>query len=187
MPEASSAEARYQRTYRQHHEAVLRYCFRRTARDDAPDAAAEVFVVAWRRLDDLPSGDETLPWLYGVARRVLSNRWRSDRRRARLLRRVRSIAPGQPVEPESVVVQREEDQQVHDALDRLRAGDREVLRLAAWEGLSTREISLVLGCTPQAAEKRLYRAKGRLAHELGVEAHESSSSATAPRQEGGAT
>lgn len=40
---------------------------------DAADAVAETFLVAWRRLPEVPSGEEARPWLYGVARRTLAN------------------------------------------------------------------------------------------------------------------
>ena len=42
------------------------------------EVIAEVFVVAWRRLDELP--DPVLPWLYGAARRVLANEFRHQSR-----------------------------------------------------------------------------------------------------------
>ena len=47
---------------------------------------AETFLVAWRRLDDVPA--DALPWLYGVARRVLANQRRSADRGAALERRL---------------------------------------------------------------------------------------------------
>jgi RNA polymerase sigma-70 factor (ECF subfamily) len=43
----------------------------------APDVVAETFLVAWRRLDDVPA--DPLPWLYGVARRVLARLSERDR------------------------------------------------------------------------------------------------------------
>jgi RNA polymerase sigma-70 factor (ECF subfamily) len=46
--------------------------------DAAADLAQEVFVVAWRRRDQVP--DNSLPWLYGVARRLLANYVRAQRR-----------------------------------------------------------------------------------------------------------
>jgi RNA polymerase sigma-70 factor (ECF subfamily) len=178
MPGGSSTEARFQTLYRQHHDRVLRYCMRRVGRADAVDAAADVFVVAWRRIEQVPSGDRTLPWLYGVARRVLSNQWRSTRRFHRLFQRLGSMAREQPSEPERVIVQREEDEWVLDALNRLSRSDQEVLRLAAWEELSAAQIAEAVGCSPAAAQKRLYRAKGRLARHLGLKATDSPSSTT---------
>ena len=54
------------------------------------------------------------------------------------------------------------------AIDRLPAGDQEIIRLAGWEELERSEIAVVLGCTPNAVTKRLGRALDRLASELGV-------------------
>ena len=78
------ADARFERIYDQYQRPVLAYCLRRASRDDAYEAANEVFTVAWNRFDDMPLGEATLPWLYGVARRVLSHKRRSATRFLRL-------------------------------------------------------------------------------------------------------
>ena len=70
---------RFERIYVDHYDAVLRYCLRRTNREDALDTAAETFTVAWRRRADMPVDGE-LPWLYGVARKLLANHHRSAAR-----------------------------------------------------------------------------------------------------------
>ncbi len=58
--------------YEIHHARVLAYALRRTRTvADAEDAAAETFVVAWRKRASIPA--DPLPWLYGIARRVLAN------------------------------------------------------------------------------------------------------------------
>src|SRR5437870_5088069 len=80
---------RFRAIYVENYLAVLAYALRRTETDDdAADVVAETFLVLWRRLDDAPAGDQTRPWLYGVARRVLSNARRSERRRSRLVARL---------------------------------------------------------------------------------------------------
>jgi RNA polymerase sigma-70 factor (ECF subfamily) len=61
------------------------------------------------------------------------------------------------------VVQRAEYDAVLEAASRLSSRDREVLNLAAWEGLPHREIADILGCSLAAVDQRLHRAKGRLA------------------------
>lgn len=156
---------RFADLYDEHRGAVLAYCLRRTGRSDAEDAVAETFATAWRRVGDIPL-DMTLPWLYGVARRVLSRQHRSRRR----LRQLRSKIGSQPVAamagPEAEVVQRLEYRLVAEALRRLSADDREVLMLAAWEGLGGAEIGAVVGCSADAAAQRLHRARRRL--EAGV-------------------
>ena len=81
---SAAAEISFATLYRQHHRAVLAYCARRASPADAWDAASEVFVVAWRRLNDVPAVEHARPWLYGVAFRVLANQRRSTHRRIRL-------------------------------------------------------------------------------------------------------
>jgi hypothetical protein len=45
---------------------------------------ADVFLIAWRRLDEVPEGEAARVWLYATARRVIANRKRSERRRVAL-------------------------------------------------------------------------------------------------------
>ena len=156
-------EAWFDRLYEKHHRPVLAYCARRTASADADDAASEVFTVAWRRRDDVPGGERALPWLYGVARNVLLHQHRSSARFRRLTTRVAAVQDPPPPTPDAVVVQREEYTLVRDAVGQLRSNDREVLLLSAWEGLSHSQIADVLGTTQAAVDKRLTRAKQRLA------------------------
>lgn len=142
-----------------HYDAVMAYARRRTAQlADAEDAVAETFIVAWRRLEDKPPGGE-LPWLYAIARRVLSNQRRGTARRVRLGERVQATAriltEGETGVPELL-----------DALARLGRTDQEVLRLTAWEGLTPAEIGAVLGISPNAAAIRLHRARARLERDL---------------------
>lgn len=153
----------FDRLYEQHHRHVLAYCARRAAPADADDAAAEVFAVAWRRREDVPGGDRVLPWLYGVARNVLSHQRRSSQRFRRLTSRVANVQDPLPPTPDAVVVEQEEYALVRDAVGSLKANDREVLLLSAWEGLSHSQIAEALGLSAAAVDKRLTRAKQRLA------------------------
>jgi RNA polymerase sigma-70 factor (ECF subfamily) len=147
--------------YARHNGAVRAYCLRRMNSDDVPDAVADVFTVAWRRLDAVPAGD-ALPWLYGVARRVVAGYTRSHNRRQRLAVRLAGVRPRTPLQPEPQVIQGDEYQQVHEALAMLREKDREVLLLAAWEELSHQQIAEIIDCSPAAAAQRLHRAKQKL-------------------------
>ena len=83
---------------------VLAYCLRRTSESDAHDATAEVSAVAWRRRRELPVGDETLPWLYGVAANVLRNQARSSRRARNLVGKIGSQRQPEMAGPETQVV-----------------------------------------------------------------------------------
>ncbi len=152
------AELRFERLYAQHGRAVLAYSVRRAPVDEAADIVAETFLVAWRRLDDVPAEDARL-WLYGVARRVLANQQRSERRRQRLADRLRQELPAVL---ESVPAPDLQAGAVEAALARLRPEDREVLRLSAWEELTPVEIATVLGVSQVAVRSRLHRARRRL-------------------------
>jgi RNA polymerase sigma-70 factor (ECF subfamily) len=74
----STRRARFEALWGDHYEAVVRFALRRAPRDRAPDIAEETFLAAWRRLDEIPA--DAGPWLYGVARGVLANDRRSQRR-----------------------------------------------------------------------------------------------------------
>jgi DNA-directed RNA polymerase specialized sigma24 family protein len=87
-----SPNDRFEALYRAHSLDVLGYCARRTSHEEAKDAASDVFMVALRRIDDMPEGDRVLPWLYTVAKNVISNRNRSTRRRLRLASKVADAA-----------------------------------------------------------------------------------------------
>ena len=139
--------------FRAHHDAVLAYALRRAHADDARDVVAETFLVAWRRFGEAPR-DAALPWLYGVARRVLANQRRATGRRAALVDRVgasTSSATGACDSP------------VAAALAALPDADREALLLLAWEGLSSEEAARALGCRPATFRMRAHRARRRLA------------------------
>jgi RNA polymerase sigma factor (sigma-70 family) len=138
---------------------ILAYCgWRAGSASDAQDAAAEVFLTAWRRLDELPDGDAARVWLYATARRVIANQRRSDRRRVALYERLALDAAAFPQGPPSPS---REEALVHEALGRLGPRDREVLLLAEWEGLSAAEIAAVMGCLAITARGRLHRARRR--------------------------
>jgi RNA polymerase sigma-70 factor (ECF subfamily) len=159
----SAADRRFDELYEQHFRHVLAYCLRRIPSADAYDAANEVFAIAWRRIEDVPAGEAARPWLFVVARRVVFRRRRSARRFRNLVGRAVALRESSPPDPESVVVLRAEYDLVLRAASRLSRDDREILNLAAWEGLPHREIADMLGCSIAAVDQRLHRAKERLA------------------------
>jgi RNA polymerase sigma factor (sigma-70 family) len=152
-------ERRFRVLYQRHQPDVLAYFLRRLRREDAVEATADVFVTAWRRLDDIPADGEARLWLFGVARNVLRNQQRTVRRWRRLIGRSATAGrPDPPAAPEVLVVRRAEDDAVLTALAELRPVDRDVLTLRLWEGASFAEVAQVMGCSRHAAEQRYARA-----------------------------
>lgn len=158
---------RFRHVYAEHFDRVLGYALRRVARpEDAADVVSETFLVAWRRLGDVPEEPRTRLWLYGVARRVLANQRRGERRRTALGERLASeLAVSVPDHAAGV------SERVHyaAALEQLAEHDREVLMLHVSEGLEPREIAEVLGVSAVAARSRLSRARARLRALLGAD------------------
>lgn len=163
---ASSDRARFRGLYEAHIRAVTAYCVRRLSPDRVDDAVAEVFLVAWRRIADVPTGDEERLWLFGVAYNVVSHEWRSSTRRQRLATRLGSLRIVDAESPEDSIVRGEQAQGVLDAVDRLSENDAEILRLVAWEHLSPAEIGAVLDLSPNAVHQRFHRAKRHLARQI---------------------
>ena len=159
----TASDARFVELYERFYRQVYAYCSRRTSADQVDDVVAEVFLIAWRKIDLVPRGSEVLPWLYGVAYRVLANHWRSTSRRRKLSRKLSSIGYETPTPPHEVTVVGHESRQVLAALESLKPIDREVLLLAAWEELPQADIAVVLHISVEAVRQRLYKAKKNLA------------------------
>jgi RNA polymerase sigma factor (sigma-70 family) len=154
----SERTQRFDALFASYGEDVVAYCgWRAGSPSDAQDAAAEVFLTAWRRLDDMPEGDAARVWLYATARRVMANQRRSRRRQMALQERL--VLETTPAQHEPA--QDGEEMLVREALRSLTPRDREVLLLAEWEGLSPAQTAAVLGCLTVTARGRLHRARRR--------------------------
>jgi RNA polymerase sigma factor (sigma-70 family) len=154
---------RFEAVYAAHRAPVLGYVLRRAENaDDAADVIADTFLVAWRRLDDIPTGDQARLWLYGVARRVLANHRRGQRRRSTLTDRLRADLAVSFRPPEYTG----ELAAVAAAFRGLPDDERDLLALAGWEGLDAGQLAAVLGCSRNAARIRLHRARRHFAQEL---------------------
>jgi RNA polymerase sigma-70 factor (ECF subfamily) len=148
---------RFDALFAAHRVDMASYCGWRTASaPDAEDAVAEVFLVAWRRIDDVPAGDAARAWLYATARRITANQRRARRRHTALTDRLARQRPFDPPDTPGA-----EAAAVHAALARLAERDREVLLLVEWEGLRPAELATVLGCREVTARGRLHRARRR--------------------------
>jgi len=157
--EQTDARRRLEALFNAHHAELMAFVRRRGAEANAEDVAADTFVVAWRRLDDIPAGAERA-WLFGVARRLLANSWRGQQRGMKAVERLAANARSSPTVETGV------SSELTTALAALREADREVLTLAAWEELTPAEIGVVLGITRNAAAIRLHRARARFASAL---------------------
>src|SRR5262245_27440060 len=88
-------DERLERLFREHADGLFRYAAQRLGVEEAGDVVSDTFVVAWRKLDQIPS-DEARAWLYGVARRETLNRVRRRARHDALYQRLLTTAWADP-------------------------------------------------------------------------------------------
>lgn len=150
--------------FQAHYRAVCHYIAARAEPDVVEDVAADTFMVAWRRRDELP--DEPRAWLLGTAARCLANNRRSAMRSARVGERLAGQPTPIAASVEDALVRVQQGRALLEALTSLRAGDLELLLLHHWDGLAARDIAAVLGCSRVVARARLHRAGRRLQEAL---------------------
>jgi RNA polymerase sigma-70 factor (ECF subfamily) len=160
VPDADAE--RFTRIYRADYESVLGYALRRAQAEAAREATDETFLIAWRRLSDVP--EPALPWLLVTARNVMSVQRRSGLRGDALLAEVARVTEvlfrrdvSEAVVERSLVLQ---------AVAALPEADREALMLTVWDGLGHRDAARTAGCSVGAFAVRLHRARRRLRTEL---------------------
>lgn len=154
-------EGWFEALFREQANRVLAYALRR-APEDADDIVSEVFTVAWRHRDAVPTNP--LPWLYRTAAHQIMHSHRSTMRRRALADR--SAAMDEPDRDpcdiaDDVAARLDDSTVVARVLATLSDSDAEILRLWAWEQLDNNEIAYVLNISATAARVRLHRAKRR--------------------------
>jgi RNA polymerase sigma factor (sigma-70 family) len=163
MPDPQPRRARFEALFRELHPDVRAYARRRVPPEAVDDIVSETFLVAWRRLDEVP--EDPLPWLLTVTRNVAGTERRGAARRQRLWLKAQSghVEGYDPGEPETA------DGRVLSALAGLRERDREALTLVAWDGLTPAQAAAVLGEPSVRFRQRLHRAGRRLRVQLAAE------------------
>jgi RNA polymerase sigma-70 factor (ECF subfamily) len=153
---------------------------------DAEDIVQDACLRAFRFFDSF-RGDNARPWLLAIVRRVWYDEWhrRASSAEVAELDDARDDLPPDGWEttgfdPEALAIRAQDAQRIHDALERLPAGYREVLILREMEDLSYREIATVIDAPVGTVMSRLARARGRLARLLGAHSGQAAHLAAAP-------
>ncbi len=157
-PTRTEATEQLDRLYREYSKNIYRFARMRLPASDAEDIVCEVFVIAWRRLPEIPEYE--LGWLLKVTRNLISNHLRSQLRRDALTAKVAAAAPTVRSDHAGAIAGQDE---FHRALVQLSEQDQEVLRLLVVEDLSVKELAVALGCRANTASVRVKRARERLA------------------------
>ena len=160
-----STATAFEQLFRQTRTDLLAYLLRRSpTAEDAADALAETYLIAWQKLDRIPSGEQARLWLFGVARNVLLKR--ASRRRSGNALVERLAAELRAAQPTPWPADDERRHLLRAALQALSEKDREILTLSAWEGLSPAEIATAMGTSANVVRVRLHRARARLKRQL---------------------
>ena len=157
-----------------HQDRVIGVCQRLLGdREDARDAAQDVFLKVYRKAGSFRPRARVSTWIYRIAVNLCLNRLRR-RKLVRFLPLAGSNRPAaeddaperDPEDPGPAPDARLEARRrwaaTRRAIDALPESQRTVLVLARFEGLSYREIAGVLGITVGAVESRLFRAMRNL-------------------------
>lgn len=150
---------RFHRLWDEHAARVRSYARRLVDVDAADEVVSETFLIAWRRLNDVP--EAALPWLLVVAKNCAANVRRSAGRQSAVqgeMARLHHLVEAVPGVDVGVTTRGT----LLEALAQLSAIEREALLLTGWEGLSARQAAKVAGCSASAMHVRLFRARRRL-------------------------
>lgn len=158
MTAPTNTEAAFEEGARTLTPALMAYFIRRVdPAEDATDCVSETLMVLWRQRDRLPPDpDEARAWSFGVAKGVLANYRRGKFRRVALSEKLRAGLAHEPGPVQQL------DIEVHAALARLRAKDRELVILIVWDGFGVAEAGVLLGLSATAARTRYSRARKQL-------------------------
>ena len=156
-------EPEFVRLYEATYADLRRFLERRIHPSHAEDVLSQVYLVAWRRLADVPrEHEEARAWLFGVAHRTLRNEHRASRRQHGIALRIAEaqlVGPGADgLEPDLVAARVD----LAKAWQRLTTVHQEALALTAWDGLTSAQAAEVLGISPVAYRLRLSRARRAL-------------------------
>lgn len=135
---------------------ITRFIARRVDSHLVEDLAADLFEVAWRKRDEIPTGYE-IPWLYKTARFLIANQRRKQAGRNQAI-----FILGEPDSAPSAESVAMADMTLAAAWREISLIHREILALSAWEGLNPEQIATVLAISTNAANVRLSRARKAL-------------------------
>lgn len=176
-PPEDTADVGFERLFAEHTDAIFRYFVRRAPRQDCADLTADVFAIAWRKYDAIPSQFE-LPWLYKTASNVLANYRRKPRLTLLSDEGWAHTEATRLTEDDNACDVYLANSSLKSALLQLKDRDRQVLLMNAWEGLDGQELALALGMTRGGAAATLSRARARFRTALAT--HDASASDSPP-------
>lgn len=138
-------------------------------REDAEDAAQDVFLSVWQNIDNFQFRSRFSTWLYRIVKNKCLNVIDQRKRRKTDPMEIDDSQPWVPLDtvtPEKEALRSEQSEVLHAALDKLKESYRTILILRELRELSYEEIAEVLNCTLGRVKSRLHEARKALRSEL---------------------
>ncbi len=156
--------------YTEHYSVLLGFVSRYVQdRHRAEDLVQETLLRAWKHIDHLdPEPGRTRSYLLTIARNVVTNAWRAEQRRPKLVMDEQAV---QTVASADTVDQLVEGWLVAEALERLSADHRAVVQAMYYDGQSVADAARSLAVPEGTVKSRAYyavRALRRVFEEMGV-------------------
>lgn len=157
---AAGDEAAIRAIYARYTGPILTVAMSTLAKRELADEVVQTTMLkAWRAAPSFDSSRDLAPWLYAIARRVAIDVYRRERRAA---------IPEELSDDQVAVVPLSfertwEAWEVRSALEQLPAEERDVVRLAHYDGMTHGEIAERLGVPIGTVKSRSHRAHRRLA------------------------
>jgi len=172
MKKITSPTQRFETLFQKHHDDVLRYISAKVSdKKIAEDLTSETFMVTWRRLDRVPDCLLAKMWLISVGNKITANWFRSRQRQKSLLDKISSQhsykAFSPPTDEDGLFYGYFKDN-LEVALAKIPPSEKEIIKLAVFEGKSHKDIAKILSCSSNAVGIKLYRARRSLAKEMHI-------------------
>ena len=161
---------RFAELFHRHAPRIQRYVTRRLGTDAADDIVAETFLLAFRRRAAYDQArEDALPWLYGIATRLIGRHRRAESRLYQALAKTGTDPVTAPFTDRSDdrVTASAASRRLAAALASLPAAYRDTLLLVAWGDLTYEEVAHALGVPRGTVRSRINRARAALRHKLG--------------------
>jgi RNA polymerase sigma-70 factor (ECF subfamily) len=143
---------------------IYNLCYRMLGNgEDVEDAAQEIFMRAYFKLDTYSEMYKFSTWLFSIASHYCIDILKKRRFQLVSWDGLYSL-PGQDgPQPEGTLLEAEAAQEVRDLLDALPPNYRAVIILKYWHAMSYQEIAQTLGTTVSAVKSKLFRARKMMA------------------------
>lgn len=176
MNNERGSELSFRSIVENHQERVINICFRfLNNRDDAEDAAQEVFIDIYRSIERFRGESRLSTWIYRIAVTKSLDIIRAKNRKKRLGNlqktlgldnRIEQAPDREKPDPLRVMEDHERYAALYTAINSLRENQRVAITLCKLEGFSVRETAEILGTSESSVESLIFRGKKKLEKQL---------------------